>query len=72
MDNLERLIEATHELAITVEKSNKRLFVILMVLILSFAVSVSLFFAFYFNYSWQQSQTVKNGEITQQIKTGGN
>lgn len=67
MDNLERLIEANKELAEVVEKSNKRLFII----IISFVIAAIFFFYFYFNYSWKTEQTVKDGEITQQIKTGG-
>lgn len=67
----EKLIQVTHEAIDSVERSNKRLFISNIILIISFAVAAIFFFGFYFNYSWQHSQTIKNGEIRQEIRTGG-
>ena len=72
MDNLEKVVDVMEKFAVAIEKDNRRLFIVLVTLIISVTVAVSIFFGFYFNYSWEQSQTVKNGEINQQIKTGGN
>lgn len=69
--DLQRLIDVTEKLAITVERDNRRFFIILITFIISVTVATTFFFGFYFNYSWEQSQTVKNGEISQNIKTGG-
>lgn len=72
MDDLEKLIDVMEKYAVAMEKDNRRLFIALITFIISVSVAVIFFFGFYFNYSWEQSQTVKNGEISQQIKTGGN
>lgn len=71
MNDIEKCIEVMEKYAVAIEKDNRRLFIALVTFIIATSVAVIFFFGFYFNYSWEQSQTVKNGEISQQIKSGG-
>ncbi len=68
--DLQRLIDVTEKLAVSVEKSNKRFFIIIITIIVAITLTTIFFFKFYFSYSYEQSQSVKNGEYSQNIKTG--